>query len=569
MEPVDNDKYRHDVADRFAGLGLDKSHDLREIVDLTAKLCNKPTVAVALLGSEPYWIKVSRGTDILSLPNDDALFQFIVQHDDIAVISDISKDPGFYKSPLLSSNPPLRFYAASPLILDDGIKIGALCLFDTVPGKLTPLQKKTMGVLSKQVVLLMELQLKNQELTQQIDEIAAKNEVLQKIAYMQSHEIRAPLTTIMGLVNIVMNGDHTIDKDWVNMLLETSNRLDTIIRSIVSESMIDKDMKAMRLNRMVEEIEDYAIIMLDRNGNVENWNMGAQKIKGYSANDIIGKNFARFYTPEDHENNKPVKLIAEAERKGVVRDEGWRVRKDGTKFWARIVITAIHNEKGEVIGFTKVTRDLTDVKESHDMLMVAEERYKKMIDEIEDYAIILLDADGKILNWNSGAQKIKGYKPKEIIGRDFSIFYPDSARKGGFPEKFLNEARKNNRAYHEGWRVRKDGSEFWGGVVLTALHNSEGAVIGFTKVTKDLTEKKLAEDLQKNYIEKLENRGKEIEQLAYLISHDLHDPLKTIDSYLNLFKDKYELTDKKSKEYIDIMIRSMSKIREIITSISN
>src|SRR5690242_18749373 len=183
--------------------------------------------------------------------------------------------------------------------------------------------------------------------------------------------------------------------------------------------------------KMIEEIQDYAIIVLDKNGIIQNWNKGAEKIKLYAPEEIIGKHFSIFYLPEDLENKLPQKLLNQAEYTGSASYEGWRKRKDGSKFWGSITITAIHNDNAEVIGYCKVTRDLTDKKIAEDRLKMSEERYHQMIAEIQDYAIILLNVDGIIENWNVGAEKIKGYKSEEIIGKKFEVFYPTEDRQRG------------------------------------------------------------------------------------------------------------------------------------------
>lgn len=166
----------------------------------------------------------------------------------------------------------------------------------------------------------------------------------------------------------------------------------------LERSLIDQ-----RLSKMVEEIEDYAIVLLDREGNVENWNKGAEKMKGYTAEEIIGRHFSTFYPPEDKAAGLPAQLLEKAAQEGKARHEGWRLRKDGTRFWANVLITAIHNDDRQVLGFTKVVRDLTAIKMGEEALKRTEERYHKMISEVEDYAIILLDAEGNIENWNKGA----------------------------------------------------------------------------------------------------------------------------------------------------------------------
>lgn len=325
------------------------------------------------------------------------------------------------------------------------------------------------------------------------------------------------------------------------------------------------DIKALLAMKMVEEIEDYAVLLLDTGGHVASWNRGAEKVKGYTADEIVGRHFCVFYTPEDQQAGRPHRLLTTARDTGTARDEGWRVRKDGTRFWGSIVITAIHDDDGAVIGFTKVTRDLTAQKEYTDRLRASEERYSRMIAEVQDYAIILLDTEGCIQNWNQGAEKLKGYTSAEIIGHHFRLFYPDKDRVHQLPEALLAMARLQGRAHHEGWRVRKDGSQFWGSIVITALHNDAGQVIGFSKVTKDLTADKRAEEAQERYLQQLEDRNREMEQLTYIASHDLQQPLRTITNFLTMFEHKYApLVDEHGHLYIELVMKAAGRMRELI-----
>lgn len=328
------------------------------------------------------------------------------------------------------------------------------------------------------------------------------------------------------------------------------------------------DIKALMAQKMVEEIEDYAVLLLDTEGNIASWNRGAQKVKGYTADEIVGRHFHVFYTPEDQEAGRPYRLINMARNTGSARDEGWRVRKDGTRFWGSIVITAIHDDDGEVIGFTKVTRDLTAQKEYTDRLRASEERYSRMVEAVQDYAILLLDTEGGVQNWNIGAEKLKGYTAAEIIGRHFRIFYPEKDQQHQLPEALLAMARLQGRAHHEGWRMRKDGSQFWGSIVITALHNDAGEVIGFSKVTKDLTANKKAEEAQERYLQQLEDRNREMEQLTYIASHDLQQPLRTITNFLSMFEYKYApLVDEHGHLYISLVMKAAVRMRELIRAI--
>lgn len=320
--------------------------------------------------------------------------------------------------------------------------------------------------------------------------------------------------------------------------------------------------------KLVEEIQDYAIIVMDKAGIIQNWNQGAHKIKLYTEEEIVGKHFSVFYLAEDLASNLPQKLLAEAEDKGRAAQEGWRKRKDGSVFWASVVITAIHDDAGGVIGFCKVTRELTDKKNAEDRLRMSEERYHKMIAEVQDYAIILLTVDGVIENWNAGAEKIKGYTADEIVGKKFELFYTPADREDGLPGKLLKIAAEEGKATHQGWRVRKDGTMFWGTIVITALHNKEGGIIGYSKVTRDLTQQKIAEEKLAAYTAELENQNRELEQYAYVASHDLQEPLRKIRTFADLIKENIDDKEFVNK-YFEKLSSSAARMTEMVKSLLN
>lgn len=326
--------------------------------------------------------------------------------------------------------------------------------------------------------------------------------------------------------------------------------------------------------RMIEEVEDYAIILLDREGFIQTWNKGAQKIKLYSEAEALGRHFRMFYQPEAAATGVPETLLEQAATEGKAIHEGWRIRKDGSRFWGSITLTAIHDDNGQTIAFTKVTRDLTErkqaedrlqhvtdaLKKSYEALRKSEEEYHKMVEEVEDYAIILLNEKGDIQNWNTGAEKIKGYRAEEILGKHFRLFYLPSDRASGLPERLIATAKATGKATHEGWRVRKNGGTFWGSVVITALHNDKGDIIGFSKVTRDLTEKKIAEDKLNEYLLELQQQNKELERFAYIASHDLQEPLRKIRTFAELIEK--DLDDKEA------IVRYFSKIKESASRMS-
>ncbi len=243
-----------------------------------------------------------------------------------------------------------------------------------------------------------------------------------------------------------------------------------------------------RSNDLVSQVVDYAIIGLDPQGTIQTWNLGAQQAKGYTAAEAIGQSFSMFYTSEDQRAGLPLSLLMKAQVDGRVEHTGWRVRKDGTRFWGDVVITALHDEDGNLTGYTKVTRDLTEQRDLEVALRTSEERLRLLVGQVSDYAIIALDPQGIIQTWNLGAERVKQYTAEEAIGRSFSMFYPEEDQRAGLPLTLLMQAKAEGRVEHIGWRVRKDGTRFWGDVVITALHDDKGALTGYAKVTRDLTE---------------------------------------------------------------------------------
>ncbi|GAB3423456.1 PAS domain S-box protein [Massilia agilis] len=291
-----------------------------------------------------------------------------------------------------------------------------------------------------------------------------------------------------------------------------------------------------RFQYLIAGINDYAIYMIDPNGYITSWNAGAQRFKGYTEHEIIGQHFSRFYTPEDQASGLPVRALGIALAEGKYESEGWRVRKDGTRFWAHVVVDPIYNEDGKLLGYAKVTRDVTERKHAEDALRESEQRFRLLVQGVSDYAIFMLSPEGIVTNWNVGAQRIKGYSEEEIVGSHFSRFYTEDDRKAGQPELALQAARQAGRFEREGWRVRKDGSRFWAHVVLDAIRDEHGALLGFAKITRDLTEKKAAADaLAKANAALFQSQKMEsIGQLTGGIAHDFNNLLSVLASGLEV-----------------------------------
>ncbi|MDP9153060.1 MAG: EAL domain-containing protein [Pseudomonadota bacterium] len=245
-----------------------------------------------------------------------------------------------------------------------------------------------------------------------------------------------------------------------------------------------------RFRYLVQSVTDYAIYMLDTDGIVSNWNAGAKRTKGYSADEIVGQHFSCFYTPEDRDAGLPARSLAKSLHDGRFETEGWRVRKDGTRFWAHVVIDPIFDDYGELFGFAKVTRDRTEARALQEQTRDHERRFRLLIEGVTDYAIYMLDINGIVSNWNAGAQRAKGYVASEIVGKHFSCFYDPADRELGLPQAGLETARTQGKFEAQGWRVRKDGTKFWAHVLIQAIYDDDDQLFGFAKITRDCTDQR-------------------------------------------------------------------------------
>jgi len=244
-----------------------------------------------------------------------------------------------------------------------------------------------------------------------------------------------------------------------------------------------------RLQVLIDGVRDYAVYLISPDGRIVSWNSGAKRLKGYDATEIVGRRYASLFTEEDRRRGVPETALRTAAAQGRWESEGWRVRKDGTRFWALAVLDAVRDDNGNLIGYAKVTRDITERLQARERLHESEALFRQLVNAVVDYAIFQLDPQGYVLTWNTGAQRIKGYSAEEIIGQHFSRFYLQEDRQASLPEKGLATAAQEGRFESEGWRVRKDGSKFRALVVIDPVRDEGGNLIGFAKVTRDVSEK--------------------------------------------------------------------------------
>lgn len=267
----------------------------------------------------------------------------------------------------------------------------------------------------------------------------------------------------------------------------------------------------------VDTVADYAIVLLDTNGVITSWNRGARRMLGYDASEAIGLHFSRLYTEDAVARGWPQKALLLTQRHRKLEDGGWLMRKDGSRFWCSNSITAVHNSDDVLIGMGMVIRDVTQQMESSERLRESESTFRLLVQNVYDYAIFMLDTEGRVASWNVGANRIKGYASREIVGQHFSVFYPPEDRMTGKPERLLSIARDQGRVEDEGWRVRKDGTQFWASVTLTAVYDEHHQLVGFAKITRDMSERR--------HLEEVESSARRMNEFLATLAHELRNPL--------------------------------------------
>ncbi|MET1114320.1 MAG: PAS domain S-box protein, partial [Comamonas sp.] len=311
---------------------------------------------------------------------------------------------------------------------------------------------------------------------------------------------------------------------------------------------------ADRFRLLVEAVQDYGIFMLDRTGIVQSWNTGAARLKGYTADEVIGQHFSIFYPEPAKQKMWPDHELRLAAERGTYEEEGWRVRKDGSMFWANVVITALRDPDGTVSGFGKVTRDLTERRLHEEALRQSEERFRLLIEGVRDYAIYMLDPMGMIQSWNSGAELIKGYTAAEVVGRHYRMFFRSEDVEQGLPAKELRDCLQRGRTEEEGWRVRKDGSTFWANIVMVPMWGADGTHLGYAKVTRDMTESRR--------LSELEHSSRQMNEFLAMLAHELRNPLAPILNAVTVLQLEPALSPvvRSARDMIDRQLSHMTRL---------
>ena len=364
------------------------------------------------------------------------------------------------------------------------------------------------------------------------------------------------------------------------------------VNDITQKKKIEKELAYKK-----DELQDYldnasiGLHWVDGNGTIIWANNADLQLLGYQPEEYIGRNISEFHDDKGALENVLKKLH---NNEKIEKFEAVMLCKDGTKKNV-LINSSVLWENGKLVHSRCFTVDITEKRKAEELLAKAneeleykvkqrtktllekkeelrrsEERYYKMINEVEDYAITLLDKNGFILNWNNGAKKLKGYNSKEISGKNYSVFFTEEDQNNNLPVRFLNEAVKTGKATYEGWRVKKDKSLFRANTILTALHDKENNIIGFSSVTRDLTDAKKAEDKLKKYAAQLEIKNKELEQFAYVVSHDLQEPLRKIHTFSKLIisKEEKNLT-LKGKDYLTRSASAAARMSQLIDDLLN
>jgi PAS domain S-box-containing protein len=337
--------------------------------------------------------------------------------------------------------------------------------------------------------------------------------------------------------------------------------------ALVGFATIARAIDAPPYRALIDGIDDDAVFILDPAGQIATWNPGAERIHGYAAADIVGRHVSVLHLEDDVHAGACEQALELASRQGRYRHEGWRLGKDGARIWASEVLTALRDDGDALTGFGVVIRDLTERRRTEEARAASEARTRLLIESVQDYAIFMLDPDGNVASWNPGAQRIKGYRADEIIGSHFSRFYPPEEIRAGKCEHELACAARTGRFEDEGWRLRQDGTRFWANVVISAVRDHDGTLVGFAKITRDLTERKqVEEETAARLAAEKANRTKD--EFLAMLGHELRNPLAPIVSALQLLKLRGDHKSAREHQIIERQVNQMIRLVDDLLDVS-
>lgn len=293
------------------------------------------------------------------------------------------------------------------------------------------------------------------------------------------------------------------------------------------------------LRALVAGITDYAIVMLDPNGCVASWNAGAQQVLGYHEEEVIGVPFAKFYLPEDVMHGRPAEVLRIVKATGRHEEEGWQLRKDGSRFRNHSILTTLEEPAGALLGFSMVSEDVTARWETNESLQISEGRFRALLTSVPHYAQVMLDDRGRVVSWSAEAERLSGYASAEILSLPSSVFYTAHDLGSNKPYQDLTLARVHGRYEFEDWRVRKGGARVWTHVIITALLDPSGTLLGFSEVTRDISARKQTMDALERRAEEFQQANTALEQSIWVAVHDLQAPLHLIASSTALLAAQY------------------------------
>jgi PAS domain S-box-containing protein len=347
---------------------------------------------------------------------------------------------------------------------------------------------------------------------------------------------------------------------------------DDTIKAAPPTGLSKTQMSGDQFRLLVEQVKDYAIFIVDPSGHIVSWNAGAERIKGYRAAEIIGKHFSVFYTKEDIKTGVPERELAIARSVGSVDQEGWRLRKDGSRFWASVTISALYDESGELTGFGKVTRDVTERRGAEEALQKSRNMFERLFENAPD-AVVVIDNHGVIRKVNQQAEALFGYMREEMLGNPIEKL---------IPERYHKRHRQHRRNYFADPRARKmgiglelygrnrDGREIPVDIMLNPMETGEG-VWAFA-VVRDITLQKQSDakiselnNALRSQVDQLAATNRELEAFSYSVSHDLRAPLRHIIGFVDLLNSRDLSTlDEKSQHYMQVITQAAQKMGNLI-----